>query len=118
MRDQMLNHGLEQPLISTDTGYFQVTFTGPGDNLDRIRVPEAQLQVTLAVEAGLSERQRKILAHVLETGSVTTRWCVETLGVARDTAYRELAGLVELGLLSRKGAGRSAAYMLKAGKSG
>jgi len=26
MRDQMLNHGLNQPLIGTDTGYFQITF--------------------------------------------------------------------------------------------
>ncbi len=115
MRSQMLEHGLEQPLIGTDTGYFQVTFPGPGDNLDRIRVPEARLQVTLAVEARLNDRQRKILAHVLETGSVTTRWCVEALDVARDTAYRELASLVELGLLSRKGSGRSAAYLLKEG---
>ena len=42
MRDQMLNHGLDKPLIGTDTGYFQVTFPGPGENLDRIRVPETQ----------------------------------------------------------------------------
>ena len=26
MRDQMLDHGLDQPLLGTDTGYFQVTF--------------------------------------------------------------------------------------------
>ena len=30
MRDQMLNHNLDQPLLDTNTGYFQVTFPGPG----------------------------------------------------------------------------------------
>ena len=54
MRDQMLNHGLDKPLIDTDTGYFQVTFPGPGENLDRIRVPETRLIVTPAVEAKLN----------------------------------------------------------------
>jgi len=38
MRDQMLDHGLEKPLIGTDTGYFQVVFPGPGEDIDRIRV--------------------------------------------------------------------------------
>lgn len=40
MRNQMLNHGLDQPLLGTDTGYFQVIFPGPAENLDRIRAPE------------------------------------------------------------------------------
>ena len=42
MRDQMLDHGLDQPLLGTDTGYFQVTFPGPGDNIERLRVPESR----------------------------------------------------------------------------
>jgi ATP-dependent DNA helicase RecG len=113
MRNQMLAHGLDQPLIGTDTGYFQVIFPGPGDDLDRLRVPEARLRVTPAVESRLNDRQRQILTHALETGSVTTGWCMETLGVARDTAHRDLVGLVELNLLVRKGAGRGAAYVPK-----
>jgi ATP-dependent DNA helicase RecG len=111
MRSQMLDHGLDQPLIGTDTGYFQVTFPGPGEDLDRIRVPEIRLRVTPAVEASLNERQRKILAYALEAGTVTTRWCIENLEVARDTVHRDLVGLVELKLLVRKGAGRAAAYV-------
>ena len=39
MGEQMLNHGLDEPLLSADTGYFQVRFPGPGGNLDRIRAP-------------------------------------------------------------------------------
>jgi ATP-dependent DNA helicase RecG len=111
MHGQMLDHGLDQLLIGTDTGYFQVTFPGPVDNLDRIRVPEARLRVSPAVEASLNERQRAILAHALEAGTVTTRWCMQNLGVARDTVHRDFVGLVELKLLVRKGAGRAAAYV-------
>ena len=52
MREQMLNHGLDKPLIGTDTGYyFQVTFPGPDDNIERLRVPEQLMQVTPTVEA-------------------------------------------------------------------
>jgi len=110
MRDQMLNHGLDQPLLGTDTGYFQVTFPGPGENLDRLRVPEARLTVTPAMEARLSERQKKIVAQAARDGVVTNRWCVQHLKVVKDTAHRDLLELVELGLLVRTGRGRSVAY--------
>jgi ATP-dependent DNA helicase RecG len=36
MADQMLDHGLDRPLLGTDTGYFQVTFPGPGADIDRL----------------------------------------------------------------------------------
>ena len=58
MRDQMLNHGLDQPTLGTDTGYFQVTFPGPGENIERLRVAETRLVVTPAVEVQLSKRQK------------------------------------------------------------
>src|SRR5439155_15224515 len=32
MRDQMIDHGLDQPRLATDTGYFQVIFSGPGND--------------------------------------------------------------------------------------
>jgi predicted HTH transcriptional regulator len=113
MADQMLDHGLDRPLLGTDTGYFQVTFPGPGEDIDRLRVPESRLVVTPAVEAQLTDRQRRIVAHALENGSVTTGWCMESLGVVRDTAHRDLVGLVEMGLLVRSGSGRAAKYVPK-----
>jgi predicted HTH transcriptional regulator len=115
MRDQMLNHGLDQPLLGTDTGYFQLTFPGPGDNIDRLRVPETRLAVTQAVEAQLNKRERRIVEHVVEHGSVTTGWCMAQFHVVRDTAHRDLLHLVELNLLARKGAGRAATYVLREG---
>lgn len=111
MADQMLDHGLDRPLLGTDTGYFQVTFPGPGENIDRLRVPESRLVVTPAVEAQLSERQRRILAHALESGSVTRRWCVAEFEVANDTAGRDLKFLVNLRLLVVEGRGRAVRYL-------
>lgn len=112
MNDLMLDHGLERPLLSTEDGYFQVTFPGPGDDLDRVRVPEGRLRVSPAVEARLNERQKDILEHVLVEGSVTRRWCVSTFGVANDTAGRDLKGLVDLGLLEVRGKARGVRYVL------
>jgi len=117
MRDQMLDHGLDPLIIGTDTGYFQITFPGPGENIERLRVPEKRLLVTPAVEAQLNERQRQIMVHALESGSVTTGWCIEALHIVRDTAHRDLVGLVERNLLIRKGSGRSAKYILREGGS-
>ncbi len=112
MRDQMLDHGLDQPLLSTDMGYFQVTFTGPGGNIDRLRVPEARLTVTPATEASLNDRQKRIMAHVLEVGEVTSGWCVKEFGVVYDTANRDLKGLASMQLLVRKGHRRASRYVL------
>lgn len=113
----MRDHGLDEPILGTDTGYFQIIFQGAGENIERLRVPQMQPSVSPAVEAQLNERQKKILAHALEVGSVTTGWCVKTLGVVRDTAHRDLVSLVELGLLVPKGSGRLAKYMPKEGRS-
>ena len=115
MRDQMLNHGLDQPLIGTDTGYFQVTFPGPGDDVERIHVPQAQLLVTPTIEAQLNERQKKIVRQAAEEGFVTAGWCMKNLHIVRDTAHRDLTTLVKLGVLVAKGAGRGARYVLKDG---
>ena len=111
MRDQMLNHGLDQPLLGTDTGYFQITFPGPGGNIERLRVPEARLTVTPAVEARLTERQKSIVRHALQEGSVTRRWCVAEFHIVNDTAGRDLKALTDLGLLVAEGKGRAVHYI-------
>jgi len=113
MRDQMLNHGLDQPLLGTDTGYFQVTFPGPGANLDRIRVPETRLLVTPAVEAQLNERQKKIVSLLVAGETLTSRRCETEFGVTRDTASRDFGLLMELGLARRQGQGRATSYLLR-----
>lgn len=111
MRDQMLDHGLDPPVLSTDMGYFEVMFPGPADNIERIRVPDGRLLVTPAIEAQLTDRQKSIVLHALETGFVTRRWCVEEFRVANDTAGRDLKSLTNLGLLVPEGKGRAVRYL-------
>ncbi len=114
MRTEMLDHGLDQPSIGTDTGYFQVTFPGPGEDVERIRIPATRLMVTPTLEAQLNERQRRILSRVLAAGSVTRSWCVAQFDVANDTAGRDLKALTERGLLVLTGRARAAHYVLPA----
>lgn len=113
MREQMLDHGLDRPELGTDTGYFQVVFPGPGENLDRIRVPlfVPGMVITPAVEARLNERQKKVLAEVIASGFVSSGWLVKHLGVTYDTANRDLKALAELRILIREGRGRAARYI-------
>ena len=113
MRDQMLNHGLDQPLLGTDTGYFQVTFPGPGGNLDRIRVPETRLVVTPAIAAQLNQRQRKMLRLLAQGRQLTSRACQAKFGVTRPITAADFGTLVVLGLAEKIGAGRSTCYRLK-----
>lgn len=113
MHDQMLNHGLNRPLLTSDTGYFQVTFMGPADDLDRIIVPETRLLVTPAIEAQLNERQRKMASLLAHGEELTSRRCEEEFGVTRDTATRDFALLIKLELAEKIGRGRSTRYSMK-----
>ena len=47
MREQMLDHGLDQPLLSTEMGYFQVTFA---DGAVIARIPEAYQWLIVPVQ--------------------------------------------------------------------
>lgn len=112
MKDAMLNHGLDAPVFSTEAGYFVVHLPGPADNLDRIRLPAEQLKVTPAIEASLNERQRQMMRLLLEGQVLTSRRCEAEFKVTRDTANRDFALLIQLGLATRHGRGRSTSYSL------
>lgn len=113
MKTAMLNHGLDEPEYALTEGYFLVTLKGPGDDLDRLRLPAgASAGLPPAVEAQLNARQKRILAHVSADGLVTSGWCRKEFSVTYNTAYRDLSALVELRLLNQKGKGRSTRYVL------
>ncbi len=115
MRDAMLNHGLDTPLFAQQDGYFVVTFLGPDGNYDRLKVPlGAAGHITPAIESQLNERQKQIMVEVQKTGFVTSGWCRKAFGVALLTTQRDLASLMDLGLIERKGQGRTARYIIKA----
>ena len=86
-----------------------------GDNLDRIRVPQAKVAELMlpSIEQQLNDRQKKIMAHLVESGFVTSGWCRKEFGVALLTTQRALNGLLDLGLVEPKGKGRIAWYVLK-----
>lgn len=118
MRDQMLHHGLEKPLIGSDSGYFQVIFQGPGENIERLRVPDSRLLVTPAIEAELNDRQRQMMRWLVEGHELTSRYCESEFGVSRTITAKDFGKLVELDLAEKIGAGRSTRYRLKiTGKS-
>jgi predicted HTH transcriptional regulator len=114
MRDQMFNHGLDQPLLGTDSGYFQVIFPGPGENLGRLRAPTSipGALVTPAAEAQLNQRQKKMAALLVAGEKLMSRRCEEEFGITRDTAARDFGLLMELGVATRQGSGRSTSYVL------
>jgi predicted HTH transcriptional regulator len=113
MRDAMVNHGIGEPRLDQQDGFFVVTLPGPDGNYDRIRTPENVAgEITPAIEARLNERQRQILLHLQQEGFVTNKWVQETLKVVRDTAYRDIQELVELKLIEKTGRGRSTRYVL------
>ena len=114
MRDEMLNHGLDMQTIGTKDGYFEVTFFGPGDDLDKLIVPTAAVEqlVKPAVEAQLNQRQKDMLLLLIEGQELTSRGCEELFDVSRDTTSRDFKHLIKLSLAKRIGAGRSTRYVL------
>ena len=115
MRAYMMDHGLEEPILTEDTGYFQVVFKGPGKDIGKLKVSASSVKKIIPelIEKKLNDRQRKIIARVLREGTVNTSWVVDTLKIARDTARREFSTLVERGIVNTVGEGRSTRYVLK-----
>jgi len=72
--------------------------------------------LTPAVLAGmpLNERQRRAIAHVKIAGRITNADYQRMVGCSRRTALRELAVLVQAGVLLALGSGRGAHYALVA----
>ena len=114
MRDAMLDHGLDAPAFAEQDGYFVVTFPGPNGNYDRLKLPENIVGlITPSVESQLNPRQKKIILELQKSGFVTSGWCQKHLKIVRDTANRDLAGLLRLNLLEQIGKGRGTRYVLK-----
>jgi len=78
-------------------------------------VPQAKAAELMppSIEQQLNDRQKKIMAHLVETGFITGAWCRKEFGVALLTTQRDLSGLLDLGLVEPKAKGRSARDVLK-----
>lgn len=111
MRDAMLNHGLDAPMLSQQDGFFVVTLPGPAGNYDRLKVPAGTTgAITPAIEAQLNERQKKMVLMLSAGEELTSRRCEKEFGVTRPVTGKDFAGLVRLGLAEKVGLGRSTRY--------
>ena len=113
IRAAMQDHGLDSHKLEQRDGYFKVILPGPDGDFDRLRTPtDGRGLVSPSVEAQLNDRQKRIMVQVQTEGSVTSGWCRKTFGVAYQTVYRDITGLVDLGLIEKTGMGRSTRYIL------
>jgi predicted HTH transcriptional regulator len=91
MKSTMLDHGLDAPEFDMADGYFQVVLPGPGDDLNRLRLP-AGTDVALvppSVEDQLNKRQKKMVELLVNGEELTSRMCEGIFGITRDTASRD-----------------------------
>jgi ATP-dependent DNA helicase RecG len=93
--------GASPPLITDDGGVVTVTLYA-----------FKPVSPTNAARLGLNERQARVLAILAEQGRITNREYRELFSVSNATAYADLTGLVEKGLIERAGVGRGAFYRL------
>jgi len=96
-----------QKLVSTDPF---VTFPGPGENIERLRVPEKRLIVTPAVEAQLNERQKDMVNRMVAGEELTSRRCQELYDLSPQAVYQDFKKLIGLGVARKIGSGRSTRY--------
>jgi predicted HTH transcriptional regulator len=114
MHDKMIDHGLDQPRLATDTGYFQVIFPGPGDNMKRLRVPTSQTGeiVPPSVEEQLTQRQRVMVAMLIRGETLTSKSCQRKFKVSGPAVFTDFQTLIRFGLAQKIGAGRATRYIL------
>ena len=114
MKAAMLDHGLDPPVFDIIDGYFQVTLPGAGDNVDRLRIPEAKIKnlISPSVEERLNERQKQMMVILIQGESLTSRKCEKLFGVSRPISASDFKVLVQTGIARRVGQGRSTHYVL------
>lgn len=112
MRESMQRNGLELPRFALAGDEFTVTLPSREQSAELSTSPRAQGALdSLAAFKSLTEHQSAVLKRVLESGHVQTAWCVQNLGISRDTAWRLLNDLVEQGFLITTGTGRGTRYV-------
>ncbi len=118
IRTAMQDHGLSAHKLGQRDGYFKIILPGPDGDYDRLRTPaDFQGLVPPSVEARLNDRQKQIMVQVQTEGSVSTTWVINNMKVVKDTARRDFALLLDLGLIERIGLGRGVRYIPARGQS-
>jgi ATP-dependent DNA helicase RecG len=101
--------GLPKPTFSETANGFKVVLYGQGERLITVGPDPSRWS-----HLNVNERQRKVLAFLTESDRVTNRLYQELCpDVSAETIRRDLAELVDLGLLLKIGDKRATYYILK-----
>ena len=108
MRRAMREHGLAEPRLEDLNDFFAVTFYGPGDRILDLIPEEGETDLRLL---GLNERQIEALRMMTNEGRELTNATYRQLfNVSRNTASRDLRGLLQTGWVKATGNGKGARY--------
>lgn len=61
----------------------------------------------------LSERQMKIVEHIISRGRITSGDLQKMFNISRQAAHKELLKMIELNLIEQKGAGKTVYYVIR-----
>ena len=108
MVERSRNYGLRPPEFDFKNGFFLVTLYG------RASTPAA-MRITPGVASVLRQEHKALLNLIEGQGRITSREATSRLDISRETANKYFQTLIELGLIERKGTGRSTYYTLRGG---
>ncbi len=127
MRQSMEEVDLPAPHIQATRDWFRIEFVGPGDAflqpmVERPSVLVSPVSPTPAappdVPLKLNYRQRMLLSSFAPSEYISTSDYMGRFDVSESTALRDLAALVEWGLLLRTGEAKATRYMLSPAAGG
>ncbi|MFQ5652754.1 MAG: ATP-binding protein [bacterium] len=108
MRRAMREYGLTEPHLENLDDFFAVTFYGPGDRILDLIPEEGATDLRLL---GLNERQIEALRMMTNEGKELTNTAYRQLfDVSKNTAGRDLQGLVKTGWIKATGSGKGTRY--------
>ena len=94
---------LEKPDYAEKDGYFVITFKGPG---------RAEKPLDEEILKNLNERQKKALNYIKDKGRITNKEYREINKIGSRYTIKELNNLIDNGIITKKGKGRSIHYVL------
>lgn len=106
MRKLLSEHGLAEPQFDEEAGFFVVTL--PGRELAPI-----EIKTSREILAQLNSRQEQLLKVLDAQKKMAPIEWAEKAGISRPTANLDFRRLASLGLVEKKGKGRSTYYVLK-----
>jgi len=105
MIDLCKQNGLPAPEFNSRGGWFDISFMADRYNLEQLK------------RLGLKERQMQAIIHAKKEGLITRETYEKLADVSKATAAREIAELLEKGILAKsEGKGRGTYYILSVSK--